>query len=164
MQREKIKQSQTRSECLSIEKQIALLVSTCFDSLNSYGKTPEQLTNTTALFINMFRDKDIEVTRRAFTLYTCENKEMPTPSDILKYYDRVQTNIAKDNNFVAYKQRPRIEDKRGVVQWAFKEWSEFTDSDKQALAAHLASMEGRELENYKKYLINHAGVPREALG
>lgn len=48
------------------------------------------------------------------------------------------------------------------VPWAFKDWDDFTESDKAALAQHMKTFETPEQsQDYAKYLINHCGVPKE---
>jgi hypothetical protein len=54
----------------------------CFDSLNAYGKTPEQLGNLTKMFFAVLGEHPVEVIRAAFIKYLKTNSAMPTPADI----------------------------------------------------------------------------------
>lgn len=60
------------------------LVTTCYEALNVYGKTPEQLEAIIALFQMDLEDYEYSVVRQAFKIYRKTNSTMPTPADIIK--------------------------------------------------------------------------------
>lgn len=45
------------------------------------------------------------------------------------------------------------------VPWAMKDWKQFTDEDRQGLAAHLKTMKKDEAQEYVKYLYTWCGAP-----
>lgn len=56
----------------------------CFDTLNVYGKEPEQLANITKLFQLVLGRFHISQVEGAFAQYLATNSTMPTPADIVK--------------------------------------------------------------------------------
>lgn len=60
------------------------LVTTCYEALNVYGKTPEQLEAIIAIFQMDLEDYEYSVVRQAFKVYRKTNSTMPTPADIIK--------------------------------------------------------------------------------
>jgi hypothetical protein len=63
------------------------LVTTCYEALNVYGKTPEQLEAIIAIFQMDLEDYEYAVVRQAFKIYRKTNSTMPTPADIIKIID-----------------------------------------------------------------------------
>jgi len=51
-----------------------------------------------------------------------------------------------------------------VVPWFGKLWPNFTDADKAALRQHFSEMTPQKARNYRLYLINYAGMPRDFYG
>lgn len=49
------------------------------------------------------------------------------------------------------------------VQWKFKNWEDFTDSDKKALGKHLVEMDEDKRIDYIKYLGEFCGAPTDSL-
>lgn len=49
------------------------------------------------------------------------------------------------------------------VQWKFKNWEKFTDSDKRELGKHLLDMDKDKAADYIKYLGDFCGAPMESL-
>ena len=60
----------------------------CFDSLKVYGKEPEQMKSTNAMFQLVLADYPIEKIREAFAFYLKFNSEMPAPADIAQIIER----------------------------------------------------------------------------
>lgn len=65
-----------------------LLLEQCYDCLNSYGKTPEQLENTATLFLTVLADYPYSKIEQAFIQYLKEGKSMPVPADIIQIMNR----------------------------------------------------------------------------
>ncbi len=59
------------------------LLRICHDSLHSYGKTPEQLTNATFAFLMVLGEYEYKEVERAFTKYLSKESTVPTPADIV---------------------------------------------------------------------------------
>ena len=70
------------------KKQIADMITQCFDVLKVYGKEPEQIKNTIKAFILTLAGFSMEQINSAFIAYLSDNSEMPTPSDIVKLIKR----------------------------------------------------------------------------
>lgn len=56
----------------------------CFDTLNNYGKEPEQEANAIKLFKLMLGKYNIWETQEAFYAYLEKSSKVPTPADIIK--------------------------------------------------------------------------------
>lgn len=69
-------------------RQLADLVSQCFDGLKLYGKEPEQLSNAVKLFDLALGAFTIEQIRAGFVAHLQRSIEMPTPADIVGYIRR----------------------------------------------------------------------------
>lgn len=63
--------------------QIAEMVAQCFDALSTYGKQPEQLTNTVKMFVFVLGDYTADKIVTAFKLHLQRSRDMPTPADIV---------------------------------------------------------------------------------
>ena len=50
-----------------------------------------------------------------------------------------------------------------AVPWAFKDWSQFTDTDKAALNRHMAQLTPEQRRDYELYLSSQCGVPKNFL-
>lgn len=69
-------------------KEVATIIYQCFQSLKLYGKEPEALEATVAMFQMVLADYPIERVRQGFAFYLRHNSEMPTPADIANIIDR----------------------------------------------------------------------------
>jgi len=63
------------------------LVTTCYEALNTYGKTPEQLEAVIAVMQMDLEDYTYSVVRQAFKIYRRTKSAMPTPADIINIID-----------------------------------------------------------------------------
>lgn len=64
------------------------MLAQCFDGLQLFGKTPEQLENVTALFMMVLADYSDEQISGAFRLWLKRESAMPTPADITQIIER----------------------------------------------------------------------------
>lgn len=69
------------------KKELLKFVKVCFDTLDTYGKTPQQLGIASEVFVRMLSKYDMEKVREAFYSYMERNAKMPTPSDIINIID-----------------------------------------------------------------------------
>lgn len=143
----------------SPEERISEMVLLCWDSLNTYGKEPEQLASANALFQDMFKGKDVEDVTLAFRRWLKEKKDFPAPSDIYKIYEAIQASRARMREYGTAPVKPKLEKPGVKVSWSMKTWGQFTEQDKINLAEHLKTLTAEEYGRYKKYLIKTVGVP-----
>lgn len=61
-----------------------MLVKSCYESLNTYGKSPEQLEASIMLMQMILGRFDYETVREAFGVYLQNSSDMPRPADIIK--------------------------------------------------------------------------------
>lgn len=144
---------------------IATMCGQCFEALNVYGKTTEQLGTIIKAHQVVLGHHDQADIRKAYTEHLENNSTMPAPADIalrIKSYVKHRTEMSKLDNVP--KALPAPTRKPKTVQWAFKDWSQFTDSDKQALRAHLEGMKPEKRSEYQNYLTNHCSVPKGVWG
>lgn len=66
------------------KKKLTRLVTACYEGLNVYGKTPEQLEGSIMLMQMTLGRFDYETVREAFSIYLQSGSTMPTPADIIK--------------------------------------------------------------------------------
>jgi hypothetical protein len=59
----------------------------CFNALKVYGKEPEQMTDTVALFQRVLGPYPFPAIQRAFDAYLSRNTSMPAPADIVNIID-----------------------------------------------------------------------------
>lgn len=71
------------SSSFEAQTQLAEYIAQCFDVLNNFGKTPEQLENITGMFLVILGDYRFSVIKSAFQLYMKRSSVMPTPADII---------------------------------------------------------------------------------
>lgn len=76
------------SETTQGRKALAEIVVQCFDGLAVYGKQPEQVENTVALFQMVLSGYSENQIIPAFRTFLERNHQMPTPSDIVKIIKR----------------------------------------------------------------------------
>jgi hypothetical protein len=69
------------------QAEVALLVRQCFDVLDTFGKTPDQLTNIIKAFVTQLAEYPYAQVRDAFRQYLKRNSKMPTPADIVNLID-----------------------------------------------------------------------------
>lgn len=67
---------------------LAEMIALCYETLNVYGKKPEQLEAVVKLFSIVLADQSIGDVRQAFVAYLRNHRDMPTPSDIIGYIRR----------------------------------------------------------------------------
>ena len=65
-------------------KKLSNLLLICFDTLDNYGKEPEQLVNINQAFQMFLWDYSYESIERAFKVYMKDETSMPKPADIIK--------------------------------------------------------------------------------
>lgn len=63
------------------------MVTQCFNSLNVYGKTSDQLPGIIKMFILVLADYPLEKISKGFADYLKRNSVMPTPADIVNIID-----------------------------------------------------------------------------
>src|ERR1700730_1796865 len=69
------------------QAEVAILVRQCFDVLDTFGKTPDQLTNIIKAFVTQLAEYRYEQVRMAFRAYIKRNAVMPKPADIINLID-----------------------------------------------------------------------------
>lgn len=69
-------------------KDIQEFLLVCFDALDTYGKTPQQLSNAIKLFIVTLSDYPAIFIRKAFEEWVKTKSKMPTPAEIIEILDR----------------------------------------------------------------------------
>lgn len=80
---EMIPQAERLCNSQQAQKNLGSMLMQCFDGLKVYGKTPEQLENTTALFMLVLGEFSGDQITEAFKLYISRSAEIPTPADIV---------------------------------------------------------------------------------
>lgn len=68
-------------------EKLKILITICFDSLKTYGKTFEQLDSIVKLFEFALSSYEMERIEKAFLRHVERSADMPTPSDIIKLLD-----------------------------------------------------------------------------
>jgi hypothetical protein len=66
------------------QKKLGLLIMDCFNTLNMYGKQPEQIESYNRIFQAMLGEYKFMVIKDAFFKYMKTNTTLPTPADIIK--------------------------------------------------------------------------------
>lgn len=56
----------------------------CFDALETYGKTPDQLANSLKLFMLTLAEYPEPLVRKAFEKWVRTERKLPTPADIIE--------------------------------------------------------------------------------
>lgn len=74
-----------------------MLITVCFDTLKTYGKTFEQLDSIIKLFELVLKEYDIKTIEEAFLRYVQSESEMPTPHDIIKIIDPSKNRLKWDS-------------------------------------------------------------------
>lgn len=67
---------------------LADMLAMCYETLNVYGKKPEQIETAVKLFSIVLAENCIGDVRKAFVAYLRNHRDMPTPSDIIGYIRR----------------------------------------------------------------------------
>lgn len=75
------------------QREIALLLVQCFNVLDTYGRTPAQLKDTVALFLELLQDYPLPMIRDAFKKYAKSSREVPKPVDIIELMEAESTLI-----------------------------------------------------------------------
>jgi hypothetical protein len=140
------------------------MVSQCFDSLNIYGKEPEQLENTVLMFIHTLEEESPEEIKKAFVYWVKNNSTMPTPADILGIIESNRPSYTP-----AYFQTDPVEAeayrksrKQMRVSWAEKEWSAMNDTERNELI-FLMHDDFEKGGDRWKYFKNHKKVPQNII-
>ena len=97
----------------------------CFDALDTYGKTPDQLGNAVKLFILTLADYPVPLVRNAFIRWAQERSKMPSPADIIS--------LIKDDNEQIMKYLKHVSDggvvsskaEEFIVEKLGKNWREY---------------------------------------
>jgi hypothetical protein len=96
------------------KKELLKFVRVCFETLDTYGKTPQQLGTASEVFVRMLSKYDMELVREGFYSYMERNSRMPTPSDIINiidpppwkpdwaYYHSLKESIKRGNQLSPY--------------------------------------------------------------
>jgi len=88
------------------QAEVALLVRQCFDVLDTFGKTPEQLTNIIKGFVVQLSEYSYDQVRAAFRQYLKRNSKMPCPADIVNIIDPPKQEWKPDwPTYIALKKR-----------------------------------------------------------
>lgn len=66
------------------KKKLTRLVTACYEAMNVYGKSPEQLEAIIMLMQMTLRKFSYDDVRKAFEVYLNQSAVMPTPADIVK--------------------------------------------------------------------------------
>ncbi len=66
------------------QKKLTRLVTACYEGLNTYGKSPEQLEASIMLMQMTLGRFQYDTVREAFSIYLQTGSTMPTPADIIK--------------------------------------------------------------------------------
>lgn len=69
------------------QAQFCEFMAQCYDGLNTYGKTPEQLENLTGLFLTVLGHYPLETVKNAFLQHIKRSPNLPTPADIVNIID-----------------------------------------------------------------------------
>lgn len=67
---------------------LADMLAMCYETLNVYGKKPEQIETAVKLWCCVLANDRIADVRAAFVSYLRNHRDMPTPSDIIGYIRR----------------------------------------------------------------------------
>ena len=70
------------------KKKLTRLVTACYEGLNVYGKSPEQLEASIMLMQMTLGRFPYDVVREAFSIYLQTGATMPTPADIIKIVEK----------------------------------------------------------------------------
>jgi len=138
----------------------------CFDSLNIYGKEPEQLENMILMFIHALDEYHLPEIQKAFIDWVKTNAEMPTPAGIIQVImNNRPAHPVKYDHATPEEYAQAAEQKRNpkTVQWFGKTWENFTHDDKQKLSAHLKNLGKERAETYAIYLKDWCKVPKDFL-
>ena len=92
------------------------LLLVCFDTLDTFGKEPEQLKNIQKLFEMMLGDYEIGKVERAFIAYMRRGTAMPKPADIINILDPEEPELSKEMYISLQKKDPEY---RTSEEWAF---------------------------------------------
>ena len=91
-------------ESLKAKKELASLLESCWNTLNTYGKEPEAMKDTVIWFIRVLADNTTKEITVAFIKYMKINSVMPTPSDIYKLIPIERTDLIDFRESDEYKE------------------------------------------------------------
>lgn len=89
---------------MKAKKELASLLESCWNTLNTYGKEPEAMKDTVIWFIRVLADNTTEEITVAFTRYMKTNSAMPTPADIFKLIPIERTDLIDFKDTDEYKE------------------------------------------------------------
>jgi hypothetical protein len=95
---------------------LAKYIVQCFNTLDTFGRTPDQLADACFMFVNRLEKYPFDIVCEAFGRYMDRNSKMPTPADIINIIDpppakpcwntvRAIENKIKENLFVMDEER-----------------------------------------------------------
>lgn len=79
----------------------------CFDTLDTFGKEPEQLENVDKLFQFTLQEFTIKEVKEAFQEYVKNNSVMPKPSDIVDIITGAKEKVWCSATFIDLRRRGR---------------------------------------------------------
>jgi len=80
-------------------RKLSHLLLICFDSLDIFGKEPDQLENISHAFQLVLAEYDYSKIEKAFKIYMTEETVMPKPADIIKLIDKLDKKAAYDRSY-----------------------------------------------------------------
>lgn len=136
------------------------MVRQCFDTAQIYGKQPEQLESMNAMFQLALETYSADDIRQAFLRHIKSSPNMPTPSDIIGFIDKIISERShKQRNPAPVRAVDRASS--GRVPWAFKEYGEIeTMGLLPAVRDHVDKLEGDRKREYKLYLQSYCKFPK----
>lgn len=159
------KPSQTSTQ--NTAAMIAEMVTQSYETLNTFSKTPEQLRTIIKAHRLVLGDKRPEDIREAYLMHLKSSANMPTPAEILHSVTQMEEiREIRSKAQSAGRARPAMAQKSKRVQWAGKQWHEFTQDDVNALAMHMSDLRKNDPERadgYAHYLKTTANVPSGAI-
>lgn len=109
------------------KQELATILFQCFQSLKLYGKEPEALEATVAMFQIVLADYPFEKVKAAFAFYLKHSSELPAPADIANIIERGNKPPFDRAVYIAIsKKQPEDRDKE---EWAYmRDYERFTIS------------------------------------
>lgn len=142
------------------------MVTQCFDSLNIYGKEPEQLENMILMMVHALAEYEYLEIKNAFIEWVKTRGEMPTPSGIIEIIHANRPKREQKYDHATPEEYAEAAERRRNprrVPWFGKMLKDFTPKDRELLDAHLAGLGPEKADNYRKFLkeFAHERKPNE---
>lgn len=143
------------------------MVSQCFDSLNIYGKEPEQLENTILMFAMALEDQEPDDIKKAFVYWVKNNSQMPTPADILGVIESTRPSAPQNYFQTTTEERQAYLEarKQNKVYWFGRSWLLMDEKTKSDVKSHIRVLQEKmgkdRAEDYCKFLRSHADAPKD---